>query len=352
LLSYWSPAVENHPALINILKIPEREDICSRKLFDVTDGEMIWQNEGDYLCVAMVKTAGKKRSYVLMFFRVKDPSVPVEQIEFNEPILKKGDKYLIHWEPSGDRIVVMYGEQRNPNIAFYSLATGKGQAKKNELTHLFTISGRQCTEVHWSPAGGNIAMAYFQSDVCQFQLFDVANNVTVANLRHDRCNSLRWDPSGRYIVTTRETDLSNALAKGHQDDGYNIYTFQGQLVLSVKREKIFKFEWRPRPKDLKRSERAAVMKNIRKYEKNFEREDKQRKQELIQAVIQSRYEQAEEFFSVWQKNRSDNQALKAKRIALRNGYDSDDDQNYKIDYSNEENIISQKEQIIKEQVMA
>ena len=84
LLSYWSPAVANHPALINILKIPEREDICSRKLFDVTDGEMIWQNEGDYLCVAMVKTAGKKRSYVLMFFRVKDPSVPVEQIEFNE----------------------------------------------------------------------------------------------------------------------------------------------------------------------------------------------------------------------------------------------------------------------------
>ena len=52
MISYWSPAVANHPALINIIRIPERIDLCSRKLFDVTDGRMVWQNEGDYLCVS------------------------------------------------------------------------------------------------------------------------------------------------------------------------------------------------------------------------------------------------------------------------------------------------------------
>jgi uncharacterized protein with WD repeat len=71
MISYWSPAVGNHPALINIMKLPEREDLCSRKLVDVVDGRMVWQNEGDYLCVYMTKTQGKKKTYVLMFFRTR-----------------------------------------------------------------------------------------------------------------------------------------------------------------------------------------------------------------------------------------------------------------------------------------
>jgi translation initiation factor 3 subunit B len=66
VLSYWSPAVGNHPALISVVSLPDRTEVCSRKLFDVMDGKMVWQNDGDYLCVHMTKIVGKKRSQVLM----------------------------------------------------------------------------------------------------------------------------------------------------------------------------------------------------------------------------------------------------------------------------------------------
>ena len=46
MISYWSPAIGNYPAIINIIELPNRKDICSRKVFDVQDGQMTWQSEG------------------------------------------------------------------------------------------------------------------------------------------------------------------------------------------------------------------------------------------------------------------------------------------------------------------
>jgi translation initiation factor 3 subunit B len=162
MISYWSPAVANYPAMINIIKIPDRTDLCSRKMFDVSDGRMVWQNEGDYLCVHMTKIQGKKKSFVLMFFRVREVGVPVEQLELTEPILN------VSWEPSGDRLVIMYGEARAPSISFYSMSGSKAAstvskgpvvaAVRQELTLLFTKTGTQCNEIIWSPAGGVAAL--------------------------------------------------------------------------------------------------------------------------------------------------------------------------------------------------
>jgi translation initiation factor 3 subunit B len=348
-ISYWSPAVGNHPALISIIRIPSRQDVCSRKLFDVTDGRMVWQNEGDYLCVYMTKNQGKKRSYVLMFFRLKDQKdekrdVPVEQLELTEPIIS------VTWEPSGDRVAIMHGEARSPSVAFYSMintsvkeetavstkvpAKGAGtSANRNELTHLFTRSGTQCSEVIWSPAGGVVALPYFAPDTCIFDLYDVENNIVLASqLRHDRCSRMYWDPSGRFLATCTITDLRNASARANFEDGFNIYTFQGKLLNRVKREKLYQFSWRPRPKDLlSAEERKAVIKNLRKYEKMFEKEDRQRKQELNQEILAARHKRAEEFLTWLNRSRAASAALKPRRVAIRNGYDSDDERNYKIE---------------------
>jgi translation initiation factor 3 subunit B len=346
LISYWCPAVGNHPALISILELPSRREISSRKMFDVTDGRMVWQNDGDYLCVHMVKNQGKKKSYVLMFFRVNMPQVPVEQLELSEPVLN------VSWEPSGDRFVITHGEARSPSIAFYTMGSSttksvavavseaKGASssaaaatKPNELTHLFTRSGMQCNDVLWSPAGGVVALAYFAPDTCIFDLHDVESNTVLASgLRHDRCSRLLWDPSGRYIVSCTITDLRNSNAKGHFEDGFNMYTFQGKLIGRVKREKLYQFAWRPRPKDLlSPEEKKKVIKNLRKYEKMFEKEDKVRKQELNQEVHAARRKQAEEFLAWLNKSRAINAALKPQRIAIRDGYDSDDERNYQIE---------------------
>ncbi len=360
MISYWSPSVGNHPALINILSIPDRAEISSRKLFDVTDGRMVWQNDGDYLCVHMTKLQGKKKSYVLMFFRVRDTGVPVEQLELSEPILN------VSWEPSGDRIVIVYGETRSPTIAFYSMSGSKAvaapvktvvgavnakavsaAAPRNELTHLFTKSGSQCNDIFWSPAGGVVALAYFASDACVFDLHDVENNVCLATRRHDRCTRLFWDPSGRFIASATVTDLRNISGKGNVDDGVNIYTFQGTLLCQMKKDKVFQFSWRPRPKDLLTpEERKKVVKNLRKYEKSFEKEDRQRKQELHQEVLAARYKQAEEFLTWMNSSRAINARLKPRRVDIRGGYDSDDERNYKVEVSVDETVISTKDTFV------
>ena len=70
----------------------------------------------------MVKLQTKKKSYVLMFFRVRDPGVPVEQIELNEPVLH------VSWEPAGDRLVILSGEPRSPSMSFYSMSGSKSAA--------------------------------------------------------------------------------------------------------------------------------------------------------------------------------------------------------------------------------
>ena len=342
MMSYWSPAVGNHPALINIIKLPERIDICSRKLFDVADGRMVWQNEGEYLCVHMTKIQGKKKTYVLMFFRVNEAEVPVEQLELTEPVL------LVSWEPSGDRVIIVHGEVRTPNISFYSMSGVSTKAKgRKELANLFSLTGVQCNDVVWSPGGGVVGLAYYAPDSCIFELHDVDNNVSLATRRHDRGSRLVWDPSGRYIASCTITPLRNAGARGQPDDGFNLYTFQGTPLCQVKREKLFQFQWRPRPKDLlSPEEKRKVIKNLKKYEKAFDKEDRQRKQELHQEVLATRRRAAEEFLTRLNRNIAANALLKPARVAIRNGYDSDDDRNYNIDVAVEEIVISCKEQII------
>jgi translation initiation factor 3 subunit B len=327
MISYWSPAVGNHPALINIIKLPERLDICSRKLFDVSDGRMVWQNDGDYLCVYMTKISGKKKAYVLMFFRVLEAEVPVEQLELPDPILS------VTWEPSGDRVTIVHGESRTPTVSFYSMygvSTKAGKGRK-EFTHLFSLTGVQCNNVIWSPAGGVVALTYYAPDSCVFELHDVENNVSLATRKHDRGNKLMWDPTGRYIASCTLTPLRNAAARAQADDGFNLYTFQGTPLCQVKRQKVFQFDWRPRPKDLLLpEEKKKIIKNLKKYEKIFDKEDRHRKQELHAEVQAMRHRLASEFLSRLSQNTAETALLKQKRVEIRNGYDSDDDRNYNV----------------------
>jgi len=337
LISYWSPAVGNHPALISIVQIPERREIGSRKLVDVIDGKMLWQSEGDYLCVYMTKTQNKKKTYVFLFFRLNVAGVPVEQLELLEQINQ------VSWEPAGDRIAISHGDARNPTISFYSMTlkttvTAKTKSgalnttvtKSNQVTHLYSKTGVQCNDIQWSPAGNFIALTYFASDCCRFELHDVEGNISLGTRQHDRGNRLYWDPSGRYIATCTITEIRNNAARGHMDDGVNFYHFQGSLVYQLKKEKLNVFQWRPRPQLLTAAEKKAVSKGLRKYEKMFEDEDKKRKEALNKEIREARFQLAKEFITLRNKNRAINAQLKPLRVQSRGGYDSDDDRNYEI----------------------
>ena len=373
LLAYWSPANGNHPAMINIVSLPSREVVCSRKIFDVQDGRMmlqnesewmIWQNEGDFLCVRMIKITGKKRTSVLMFFRCCDAGIPVEILELPETV------FDVQWEPQGKRVCIVHGEQRSPTISFYSMggakensgiavansvvkggsgSSGKKVEDREELALLFQLKDKQCNrEINWSPAGGVVAIANIQSDSAMFDLHDVDNNVTMATRKHDRCTRISWDPSGRIIATATVTDLrQGSNVRGQSDDGYNFYTFQGTPIVQVRKEKLYQFAWRPRPKELlSPQERKKIIKDLKKYEKIFDKEDRAKKLELNEAVNVERRGVAEEFLLFLNQRTLAHRETRAQRMTLRDEYDSEDDSNYQIVTALEETVVSTKEQIV------
>ena len=338
MLSYWSPTSGNLPAMINIVSV-DRTVLCSRKCFDILEGHMVWQSEGDYLCVYMTKFQNKKRSYVVMFFRVKEPEVPVELLELTEPIIH------IAWEPSGERVSIVHGESKAAKVAIYSMTSTTKNSKSGAsttvklLTLVTTVSNVPCTENIWSPAGGITAIAHFVTgDSCTFQLYDIDNNVALATRKHERCTGLYWDPSGRIIASTTTSPMINGnIIRGaplQVDDSYNLWSFQGAPICVVRKEKLYKFIWRPRPNNLLTLEaRKAIVKNLKKYEKIFEREDKIRKAEIYQENTAKRNAVAAAFLAHLAQRKADlqnNYGGNQWKVVVRDGYDEDDDSNYEI----------------------
>jgi translation initiation factor 3 subunit B len=124
------------------------------------------------------------------------------------------------------------------------------------------------------------------------------------------------------------------ITRAHPDDGFVIFSFQGNILCQIRKERLFQFEWRPRPRDLLNQEdKKKIIKNLKKYERLFEKEDRLRKEELDQELYAHRRRTATEFLMMVQHNKRVNAGLKMKRVIARNGYDSDDESNYMIEIS-------------------
>jgi translation initiation factor 3 subunit B len=98
------------------------------------------------------------------------------------------------------------------------------------------------------------------------------------------------------------------------------------------KEKLFFFLWRPRPRDVLTADmKKTILKNLKKYEKIFEREDRLRLEESNKEILAQRRKMAEDMSTIIRRNRQYNASIKHQRVKSRNGYDSDDEKNYHID---------------------
>jgi len=281
------------------------------------------------------------------------PDVPVEQVELSEPIVH------VSWEPSGDRFAVVHGESRTTTISLYSMAgvaesnnkntataAKAGKIPKKELTFLYSLSNKQCNDILWSPAGNVAALAYFASDSCLFELYDIENNQSYNQRKHERGNRLVWDPSGRILASCTISTLRH-VTRAVSDDGYNLYTFQGQIISQVKKDKLYQFAWRPRPKDLlSPEEKKKIIKNLKKYERAFALEDQSRKKELDTAILMERRTLATSFLSFTRQRKAQYSAYKSIRVMLRDGYDSDDDTHFQVSVRFEEKVLSTEKETV------
>lgn len=362
ILSYWAPEVQNSPAHVDLIEIPSRKKLRQKNLFNVTKCSMVWQNSGEFLSVKVTRhTKSKKTLYNNMeLFRINEPGVPVEMLDIKDAVM------AFAWEPQGSRFAMIHAENPSStkvNVSFYDMnkkveptANKKKKGGKNnsneptivaELNKWETLEGKQSNCLFWSPAGGMIILAGLGDSASgTLEFYDVDEKKLVATKDHYRANAVIWDPSGRTVATTVSQPIDGGHFKFAMDNGYIVWTFQGKQMYQQSFENFYQFQWRPRPTLLSKAEVEKVVKNLKKYEKVFDRADRERQRALRMEETKEKRGLRTEFRNTMARLRAFRKEQKAERMALLGGYDSEDEDNYVMRDVILETITSSKEDVM------
>merc|ERR1711982_202623 len=134
------------------------------------------------------------------------------------------------------------------------------------------------------------------------EFYDLTDKTTVLK-EHYRANAVTWDPSGRVVATIVSQPIEGGHFKYAMDNGYILWSFQGKQLHQKSYEHFYQFQWRPRENILSK-ERITnyVLKNLKKYERQFDAADKERnwKKKLHETkakrILRSRMSRLREFY--------------------------------------------------------
>merc|ERR1711865_371287 len=128
------------------------------------------------------------------------------------------------------------------------------------------------------------------------EFWDVDNQTSLKEQEHYKCTGVEWDPSGRMVATSVKQPLENFNYKFQMDNGFKIWSFQGQLLKEEKKDKLFQMMWRPRPKSLlSEDQQKAIIKDIKKYERKYGENDRLLKKQAHEKKIADQKVIADEF---------------------------------------------------------
>jgi translation initiation factor 3 subunit B len=264
LLAVYQPELNagNTPARVSLWQLPQRREVRQKQLFSVSDAKLYWHPQGDYLCVKVDRfTKTKKTTYTgFELFRTKERECPMEVLELPE----KTEKIIAFaWEPRGHRFAIIHGEGARPDVSFYTMRDG-GQSK---LKHLATLKGKSANALYWSPTGHHLVLAGLKGLNGQLEFFSADEMETLATTEHFMCTDVDWDPTGRFVATS-------VSAVHAMENGFNVWSFHGQLLYRLPRDRFFQFLWRPRPPTLLSAEQEReVASNLKKYSRRYEEVD-------------------------------------------------------------------------------
>lgn len=178
---------------VSLVQIPSKEELRQKNLFSVSDCNMYWQSNGEYLAVKVDRyTKTKKSTYTgFELFRIKERDIPIEVLELEN----KNDKIIAFaWEPKGHRFAVIHGDNPRPDISFYSMRTAQHTGRVSKLT---TLKGKQANALFWSPSGHYIILAGLKGLNGQLEFYNVDELETMATAEHFMATDIEWDPTGR-----------------------------------------------------------------------------------------------------------------------------------------------------------
>merc|ERR1712194_397330 len=130
------------------------------------------------------------------------------------------------------------------------------------------------------------------------------------------------------------------------DNGYILWSFQGKQIYQQSFETFYQFEWRPRAKLLSKTDVTKVKKDLKKYEKQFEKADKERARALYLEETKGKRLQRKRVRDIIANIKNLRLEQRARHIEMLDGYDSDDEANYVIREVSVETIISTKEEVL------
>ncbi len=202
------------------------------------------------------------------------------------------------WEPNGHRFAVIHGEGARPDVSFYSMRDPATGASK--LKHLATLKGKSANALFWSPAGRHLVLAGLRGLNGQLEFFSADEMETLATAEHFMCTDVDWDPTGRYVATS-------VSAVHAMENGFNMWSFHGQLLYRLPRDRFFQFLWRPRPPCMLTEEAVRdIAANLKKYSKRYDEVDASLAAEADTALVAERAALMDDWLA-W---------LRAKRAAV------------------------------------
>jgi translation initiation factor 3 subunit B len=175
------------------------------------------------------------------------------------------------------------------------------------------------------------------------EFVDTADFTSMGGGEHFMCTDVEWDPTGRYVMT-------GVSWWGHKvDNAYWLWNFQGKILKRSSVEKFCQLVWRPRPPTLLVKEQIKeIKKNLKKYSVKFNQKDAQRSNKAS-AELAARRQKLMSSFSEWKEQKEEEYAMaRDKRMALRDGIDTDYDEGDQFEEETVEFLIKEEETIIQD----
>ena len=287
VIGYWSPEVENKPAVVRLLCMPSRKELVSKNMFEVQHEvdpdtgavtkpgmKFYWQNAGEYLAVQVTRHSKTKKTTYTNFeiFRMKEAhqAVAIEHLEQKQQVVD------FTFEPNSYRFAYIYGDSAaRGNVDFYTMGSGRPGDKK--MQKLYTLENKQANHLYFSPMGNYLVLAGMGNINGQLEFWDVDAQMSMSTQEHFMCNQISWDPSGRVVCTavTRPMFGNDASIRYQLENGYKLWTFQGAPMYEIQKPEFYQFVWRPRPALLISPEKQEhIKRNLKQYAARFDAREK------------------------------------------------------------------------------
>jgi len=249
------------------------------------------------------------------------------------------------WEPTSARLCVLqkadFGDYHIRIFDFNSGGEPKETLQPSPKYH-------QVESVNWSPAGRHLCLAHQNGD----RTFFDTESMKDKKQSHEGASEVMWDPSGRFVVSTVVSELNPEEEFGAAtDNGWVMYNFQGEKIAqqdykgnSAGRTKqcLFSFQWRPRPPSLLNEEqKSEIMKNLKKkYWDDFKRQDEDIFRRSASKKMKDRLDKQQEWEAKLLELEHLSEKFRKERIALRDGQESEDEEDFEYQTVDEPEIIS------------